>query len=523
MARVKIKSPNSKDPRRLNLLLQILSIHNIYATRIVNIPDGFAVVTEEAELDRIFDGTTNKELENKEFEPLAPPEHKANRSVLIFRLDDHIYLNNEDDILRELLEQNDWISGSTCITKFKKGRGLKITFNDTNTAKKAQEKGLLLFSMRIPADNIIQDKYLNVTTCLRCYTLNEHYSANCPKDRSFKICSECSREGHTWRDCTETTKKCINCNGEHSTMAMSCRKRKEFINTKRREEKERPSSYVSALKQGLTHELPKVNFPDTDVHIKILQCMYHANINNMVQPGTYERVVNGMFQANNLPKINIPEEFIPPSHLIMTTLLGNKPPLQQQQEQQATETQQQQQQQQQKFQQQHQEQQQRQKQQQQQQQQQQLQKESHQQQQQTQQQQQYKENETPRRAESPQLTQATPASTRTEPVKGKPKQTKISGHDIGLSIYTTRTLGFPENPLKKHSLLEGIRNGTIKYTYTEGNLKESELMEKFVFGMVDTTECLFLVDVDRFRKIKTGLKDIFKQYRPEKQARKDSV
>ena len=92
-----------------------------------------------------------------------------------------------------------------------------------------------------------------------------------------------------------------------------------------------------------------------------------------------------------------------------------------------------------------------------------------------------------------------------------------------MSIFTTRTLGFPEVPLRKHSLLEGIRNKTIKFTYEDSNLSESELMEKFVFGLVDTTDCHFLIDVDRFRKIKTGLKEIYKPTRPGKLARKDSI
>ena len=168
------------------MLLQILSINNIYATRIINTPDGFAVTTEnEAELDKVFDGTTNRELEKQDFDPLVPPEHRAKRSVLIFRLDDHIYQHDEDDIMTELLDKNDWIGGMTYATKFTRGRGLKITFNDTTMAKKAQEKGLLLFSMRIPAHDIIQDKYLNVPTCLRCYALDKHYTSNCPKDRTL--------------------------------------------------------------------------------------------------------------------------------------------------------------------------------------------------------------------------------------------------------------------------------------------------------------------------------------------------
>ena len=525
MARVKIKSPSPKDPGRLSLLLQILSINSIYATNIITINDGFAVVTQdEAEMDKMFDGTTNKELENQDFTPLIPPEFKANRSILIFRLDDHIYNNTEDDILKELIEQNKWITGTTYVTKFTKGRGLKITFQDSATAKKAKEKGLLMFSMRIPPDNITQDKYLNVSTCLRCYALDSHFTSKCPKDRNYKICSECSMKGHSWRECDKEIKKCINCQGAHSTMAMKCEVRKSIINKKRKEERERPSTYAEAAStpfpnaSSIYHQMTGTKVPSSDTHTKIIQCMYHAHMYNMVNPGTYSNVVNGMFKANQLPTINIPDEFAPPSDLIIAKLFGSTETQQQQQQadphahQQQAESREQQQ-----HQQQHQQQRQ------QQQKHQQQEKHQHQQQSQPQKQEQERESEASRRTESTQPLQATPSSSSVDPEKAKPKQTKISGHDIGLSIYTPRTLGYPENPLKKHSLLEGIRNKTIKYTYDDANLSENVLMEKFVFGLVDTTECLFIVDVDRFRKIKNGLRDIFKPSRPGKLPRKDSI
>lgn len=36
-------------------------------------------------------------------------------------------------------------------------------------------------------------------------------------------------------------------------------------------------------------------------------------------------------------------------------------------------------------------------------------------------------------------------------------------------------------------------------------MKETEIMEKFVFSLIDLTDCFHLVDEDVFRKIKTGL------------------
>lgn len=79
------------------------------------------------------------------------------------------------------------------------------------------------------------------------------------------------------------------------------------------------------------------------------------------------------------------------------------------------------------------------------------------------------------------------------------------GNDIGLKIYTTKSKGWPEVPLRKNSLLRGIEEKTIKWTYTDPRIKEKEIMEKFVFGLIDLTDCLYIMDDDLFRKIKTGL------------------
>lgn len=59
----------------------------------------------ETELDKVFNNVTDKELVNHQLTPLIPLELKAHRSVLIFRIDDHVYTNNEEEIQEELLAQ----------------------------------------------------------------------------------------------------------------------------------------------------------------------------------------------------------------------------------------------------------------------------------------------------------------------------------------------------------------------------------------------------------------------------------
>lgn len=208
MARVKIKVTNSKDPRKKAKLLEILSTNNIYITKIIPINDGFIILTEnDNELDKIFNNKTDQELNKNGYAPIIPPQLRANRSILIFRVDDHIYSNEEHQIKEEIIKENGWVESIDKIFKFPKSNIIKVTFNETSKAQKAQEKGLLMFSMRVPTHDIKQDTYFNIMTCLKCYKMEDHSTAQCEKERNYKICSECSKEGHIWKECESTTKK----------------------------------------------------------------------------------------------------------------------------------------------------------------------------------------------------------------------------------------------------------------------------------------------------------------------------
>lgn len=70
MARVKIKSENTRDERRKIELLELLATKEIYAVKIIPTTDAYIVITDsEADQDKIFDGVTDKDLERENFSP----------------------------------------------------------------------------------------------------------------------------------------------------------------------------------------------------------------------------------------------------------------------------------------------------------------------------------------------------------------------------------------------------------------------------------------------------------------------
>lgn len=48
------------------------------------------------ELDKIFNNKAEKKLEENEYYPQMPPQLRALRSVLLFRVDNHIFENSRD-------------------------------------------------------------------------------------------------------------------------------------------------------------------------------------------------------------------------------------------------------------------------------------------------------------------------------------------------------------------------------------------------------------------------------------------
>ena len=110
MARVKIKVKNSQEGQNKIQLLRILSQNQVYATKIITLPDGYVVLTKsDDDLDIIFSKDIKAILTEANFSPLVPPELKAKRSVILFRVDDHIYNNSAEEIKGELINENTWI------------------------------------------------------------------------------------------------------------------------------------------------------------------------------------------------------------------------------------------------------------------------------------------------------------------------------------------------------------------------------------------------------------------------------
>lgn len=514
MARVKIKSPNPKDRLRTNKLLEILSCNDVYVTRIIPINDGFIILTSSNnKLDKIFNNVTDKQLEENEFLPQIPPELSSNRSVLLFRVDNYIHENTEHDIKEEIQKKNEWVGKITRVYKFPKGNIIKITFDETQKAKKAQETGLKLFSMKIPKYDIKQDEHVGIMTCMKCYKMEDHSTAQCNQDGNFKVCSECSSSNHTWRECDAREKKCISCDGPHSTLAARCPRRKEIINKKRKDGKEKEAiTYSETLKKHSTNQIqtaqPQMvaSAGSGSANTTIYQAMLHSHFANVGKPGSYSNTFNNLMKAHNLPTLNIQED--PPSLQIIAKLSeieGNRIVLDTQvqskemgagveetrqtqgdkEKKKQTEPQQKQQ------------------------------RTKHEQQKQPQKRVEKSGEKPDKEQQSVKPKHSEQGRKEEDSAKPKSKETEksitrsikvrtVTSKEIGLKVYTPKSRGWPKGTLTKGMILKGIEDGSYKWSYNHGELNEQEVMGKFIFNQIEMKECFHILEDSLFCAIESG-------------------
>lgn len=430
--------------------MEILFSRDIEVNRIFEVRDGFALlVSKDNHVDNIFTSETKQLLSDHEFNPVMPPELRSRKSVIIPRVDDLIYDRNVVDIGEEIARVNDWITEEDIesVYKFPNSPTLKVTFHQTNIAKKCTESGLKAFKISIPAHEIRLEKYIPIKCCMRCYALEDHYTSECEKSKDFKVCSECSSMNHLFYQCKETTKKCLNCGDDHSTLAMKCQKRKDIIKAKRLQETQKQNmTYSSIAQTTLPPKMSTFTSPQNLINredlLKINICIGLAESRNKNSPGTFALELNNALKANNLPTITVPDE-------VSSTKQASQH--QQQTDIGATGIQ---------------------------------------------------PAPTPRNDSISRTSSRNDLNISQESIT--PKKRTRDSKEFGLEFFTLNERGWPED-FSTDKLLRGISNKIYKYQYRNDKYQEEQILKMVKRGEIEISTCFFSVREDHFRKIRSGL------------------
>lgn len=308
------------------IVLCILRQNDINCSKLISGSSVFtALCNSMSDADRIFSDRCLQELSDENCQPVMPPDLKAKRCVLASRLDTFLVEFSSEELIKEINEQNSYLEVVEII-KLSSGKLLKIVFKNQDMASMCLVNGILLFNLNIPPSSLRADEFFKISYCYKCYAIEDHTSRDCCKPSEYKICSICSSLEHTYKDCKATDKKCVNCNGQHNTMAYSCPARKAFMKAPAKTVatgskfiyNAASNSYVSKLK---SKPVPRADSDLNGMMLKSFMCFIYASNANASQPGSFSDVLHKLLKANNLPEFNMGDvEF--PSFVIPSTMVN---------------------------------------------------------------------------------------------------------------------------------------------------------------------------------------------------------
>lgn len=160
---------------------------------------------------------------------------------------------------------------------------------------------------------------------MRCYKIEDRVASQCDKPRDHKVCSECAAEGHTWRECTSSAKRCINCGGDHRTLAFKCPLRKAALTKAKEESKNKPTSYSQAASAPAPFISTPTQLISAATGEKIYTAMMIAMFKDVAEPGTFEDTLNRLLKKNNIAQLIVGEEL--DSRTILNIPAAPTPPL----------------------------------------------------------------------------------------------------------------------------------------------------------------------------------------------------
>ena len=297
--RVKLINTGSESTHLKDEILRVCLAVTVRVIKLIPTSDNNFVLIcfDLSDAEKLFTDDVSDKLERINIKPVMPPNIRANRSILIYNLDEMIITNEENVMKNEIEERNNWCK-IVDLFKFKKTNGIKLVFQTSSMADSALSQGLFAFQLHIPPYSMKRDHYQYIKTCYICYKLDDHLIGSCSrKNTDFKVCSKCSTSGHTWKTCSSDVVKCINCKGNHSTLSYSCPARRECVKSSLKKDYNR-DTYASKLSESAS------NCFSPAVVGKVVSCITLSLFTDCSSSSLQENL-NTLLSLNGLSPINI--------------------------------------------------------------------------------------------------------------------------------------------------------------------------------------------------------------------------
>ena len=151
MAKIKIRCDSDSPPDKLDIL-QIFNAAEVKCSKLIWISDEqlfLAYCADDNNADQIFSSSCLTALSALSCSPVLPAYLKAKRTVIVKRLNNHIYNNDVSSIMEEINSCNDFMSVID-VFKFPNAKWIKVTCASQVMAAAAIKNGLRMFNLYVP-------------------------------------------------------------------------------------------------------------------------------------------------------------------------------------------------------------------------------------------------------------------------------------------------------------------------------------------------------------------------------------
>ena len=283
----------------------------------------FIIITSDEIVDRLLTTKIKESLKKDDFEVLTPPEYNAKRTFVLRNLDSLISTVDPEELKNDLEVRNSWLKVTEVIKLPNAPKILKIKAECSEMVKTATEKGVLIYNQSVPPHNIEREIFVYLNPCYHCYKY-DHATDEC-RTPNITLCSECAATNHTYRECQTNTKKCLNCQEPHRTLAARCPVRRRLIKEKskemrdrtrsrsraRQEQQQQPTYAQAAGNNRQSQQTEQMGTINREDQVKVQSSIQYAYMVEGVLPGTFHATVAEMYHINGLPPVKFPA-YIPP-------------------------------------------------------------------------------------------------------------------------------------------------------------------------------------------------------------------
>lgn len=304
--------------------------HNVYRTfgkvginvkKVHDAKGAFYAIIDEADIEILLTDDSKQTFREEGYEVVPPIEYNAMKTVVVRNLDYMIDNYSLDEIKDSINSLNEWAEVEDVFKLPTTSKMLKVRFKQTQMVQTALSKGIVVLHQYIPERFVEKEIFVRLTPCRNCYEYN-HKEKDCPHEKRSR-CPFCAGE-HKLHECKETVPKCLNCGGQHRTLASACRVRKDLIKNKSKEIRERsrsrvrqrPATYAEAAKAGgppvgaaaqpLQQGIPLSKEETKQMVTVILSAIVHAHYMEALEPGTFQKNIEETYRLNGLPSVKFP-------------------------------------------------------------------------------------------------------------------------------------------------------------------------------------------------------------------------